>query len=203
MDEYLLNTAQRVFGTSEGSIDWPYGLSVTVARTTTPEKREQFAARARRTRAGQRAITEWADAYDLRVSKSGCCPLWLSRTTSRNCRNSGLIREMLPDTTLPKSLRRVTTPAYVRCQTFHLKNWFDHVITWNLNRVPVALTATPYQIYEDDLEHLENLLRDDERLAMATSMGNTWYGHGAKQILLWRTDRIRQMHIPDVPDAER
>ncbi|MGQ5579694.1 hypothetical protein [Streptomyces sp. ECR3.8] len=168
------NRAAAIFGTREGTVAWPYGLETPHPRRS-GLSRERLAKATAHAEAAQHTIVEWAERHGLRYSRTGCCQLWLLRKVSRTCpigtcRNNG-------------------GRDYV---------WLDHVNGWLRDSRPAALTSAPYAT-EYDAEHPEirECLATDERLRAAFGPG--WYGHGTKQIVLWRTDRIDDVEPAALP----
>jgi hypothetical protein len=62
------------------------------------------------------------------------------------------------------------------------------VRVWSLGGQPVALTAAPYGMDEDERAELEEWV--EEYPDPAVAYGTGWYGADTTQVLLWRRDRI-------------
>ncbi|WDT90773.1 hypothetical protein H0E86_03930 [Streptomyces sp. SCSIO-PteL053] len=157
--------AAAIFGTTEGAISWPYGLSTPHPRRSGLSG-ERLAEATRHAETAQKTIVEWAEHHGLRYTSVGCCQLWLLRTTSRRC----------PD----GACRNNGGLDYV---------WLDHANGWFKDGRPAALTSAPYSSnYNEENVEIRQCLDSDVRLRVAFGAG--WYGHGTTQIALWRTDRI-------------
>ncbi|MEU8892980.1 hypothetical protein [Streptomyces sp. NPDC048442] len=176
--------ALRVFGRStDGAVQWPYGLHNAARRRRwqTPESPEDFTRRQASQRAKQQAITEWATGLGLRRSQVGCCPRWLTRTTSRKCPS---------EPTHPEQ----------ECMVYGSDprvGWLDHVIAWNLNGRPAVFTTAPYGLEDIHRMEVASLVAPDLQLDAAFGAG--WYGFGTQQVILWRRDRIPSVPACDLP----
>lgn len=160
--------AARIFGTYDGGVAWPYGLAAPPARHSglSPERLEKAIAHAH---AAQRTIVEWAERHGLRYSKTGCCQLWLLRSTSRQCR--------------PGTCRNNGGLDYA---------WLDHANGWLKDSRPAVVTSAPYSAgYDADNYEIKQCLASDGRLRV--TFGSGWYGYGSRQIVLWRTDCLDEV----------
>ncbi|MFJ8746696.1 hypothetical protein ACIRL2_46075 [Embleya sp. NPDC127516] len=158
--------AVALFGRHEdGTIAWPYGIADPPRRNhrTRDDADAAFEAALRGRRDAQRILVAWARRHGRRPEDLGCCPQWLRRRGSAGC-------------------------PYGECDRWR---WTDHVTTWSLDGQPVALTAAPYGMDEDERAELEEWVEEYPDLAVAYGTG--WYGADTTQVLLWRRDRIRTL----------
>ena len=71
----LHGRAVKVFGISNGFVQWPYGLADNVKGHDGVSQTVK-----------QHIVVEWAERNGLKASHGNvCCPLWLLRETSRGC----------------------------------------------------------------------------------------------------------------------
>ncbi|OKI16589.1 hypothetical protein [Streptomyces sp. CB03911] len=169
----LFTRAAKIFGTNDHEIDWPYGIETPPLhlRRTDPDA---FNARLPLQRAKQEAIVGWAEEYGLKRSVRGCCPRWLQRRSSRTCRPS-------------RGGDSCTHYGGGRPDA----GWLDHPVGWLKDGRPAALTSAPYQVLDEDLARIKWWTQQDPLLRY--SLGDGWYGHGTRQVVLWRTDWIERV----------
>jgi hypothetical protein len=172
----LYDRAAAVLGTEEGDIRWPYGMSPPHPgeKRKNPETYEQ---RRAEQRAKQEAMVSWAERYGLKYSTAGCCPFWLQGKVSRRCRPYG--------------------PHADRCTRYGSgidHSWLDHAVGWLKDGKPAALTSAPYGLEHitEAPERLAYWQQQDSRLRIVTGPG--WYSLATTQIVLWRTDRLEDVH---------
>lgn len=164
----LYDRAARIFGVSHDEIRWPYeanGLDRSLRRTEPERYRAELDAYDRQ----RLVIVEWAERYGLKASHAGCCPWWLTRTTSRRC---------------PVTKCSLYGTGWRVDET----HWLDHPIRWNKDGKPAAITASPYDDNMSDNERIKWWLGKDPRLRVAFGAG--WYGPSTTQVVMWRSDRI-------------
>ncbi|GAB7036047.1 hypothetical protein JCM4914_75080 [Streptomyces platensis subsp. malvinus] len=160
--------AGAVFGFSSGRVAWPYGLGAPSAalRRSDPELYEQ---RLTGQREKQEIVLEWAERYGLKKSESGCCPRWLTKKVSRQCRwESGECTHY--------------------GQAGEDRNWLDHMVSWVKEGRPAVLTSAPYSVSAEDEARLDWWMGADQRLRVARGAG--WYGFWTTQVIMWRADRL-------------
>jgi hypothetical protein len=161
-----LNTrAAAIFGTSEGEVRWPYDVSG-IDRTLRHRDPEAFRHELAVLTTKRYTIVEWAEVHGLKASRVKCCPLWLTRQTSRRC--------------------RFDSPCQYR--TDPDRSWLDHDIYWLRNSRPAVITSAPYDISPQSVQRLKWWHATHRHLKVATGEG--WYGHGTSQVVMWSTTRI-------------
>ena len=172
--------ATAIFGVTADGIRWPYDVSGIdrTLRYRDPEAHERKMAELTTKRY---TIVEWAEHHGLTKSSiNRCCPLWLTRTTSRRCtRGSACQISATPD-----------------------RPWLDHDIYWLRDGRPAVITSAPYEVSEDDTQRL--LWWRTQHRALRVERGTGWYGYGTTQIVLWNTSRIKYVspaHNIDRPET--
>lgn len=166
--------ATATFGKGDLGIRWPYGMHTLKRSDDQPGSwaAEHFEERNAEQQARQEVMVAWAEEHGLRSRQKGCCPLWLQRDTQRACRPYG------------------KGEPCTRYKADH--DWMDHAVTWTRDRKPAAITAAPYYVSDDFEARLDWWTQQDARLRWTRGAG--WYGHGTTQLILWRTDRVADIH---------
>ncbi|MFF4542177.1 hypothetical protein [Streptomyces aureus] len=176
----LETRAAAVIGKTRDGISWPYGLSSPsfMERRKDPEAFEQ---RVQEQRARQESLVSWAEQHGLKLTDSGCCPLWLQRERSRRCN---------PDP--ERSSCTGNGPAAAD------RNWMDHFTAWLKDGRPAAIAAAPYELSAAAEMRLGYWPQHDPRLHLTRGAG--WYGYATTQIVLWRADRLPSMTAAQAPE---
>ncbi|MEV7729760.1 hypothetical protein AB0P15_34370 [Streptomyces sp. NPDC087917] len=172
-DAPFARRAASVFGRAGGEVRWPYGMSPPPPPRSGSEDADaldRHRAASSDRRAAQETITNWAQAYGLRQSLSGCCPRWLQRRRSRRCQPWDCTH-------------------YGGGAPDH--DWLDHLTVWTREGRPAVLTTAPYEVTPDDEARLRWWTQQDARLAVARGAG--WYGSGTSQIVVWRGDLLPEV----------
>ncbi|MEU9578798.1 hypothetical protein [Streptomyces chilikensis] len=161
----LERRAAAIFGKGDAGILWPYdvsGIDHTLARTDPAAYAQKLAVLTTK----RYTIVEWAEHHGLKKSSVKCCPLWLTRTTSRRCRwDSDCQRRIHPD-----------------------RPWLDHHIYWLKDGKPAAITSAPYEISTKDQERLAWWRQQHRTLRVDQDEG--WYGYDTTQIVMWNKAHI-------------
>ncbi|AJF70424.1 hypothetical protein [Streptomyces vietnamensis] len=161
----LSTRAAAVLGGSPGAVKWPYGL--TPAARSSYKSQDAYEAAVQGRLEAQELLVAWAEEHGLRQSSTGCCPRWLQRSSSRQCRDGACTRQDPP-----------ALDAY----------WLDHTVGWLLGGRPAVLTSAPYHFEHQDQERLRWWTTQDPLLRSARGTG--WYGFDTTQIVVWRADLL-------------
>jgi hypothetical protein len=170
----LHDRAAAIFGSSADGVHWPYdvsGIDHSLRRTDPEAFKKQLAELTTK----RYTIVEWAEHHGLKASSVKCCPLWLTRKTSRRC-----------------------TP-HLSCRSDADRLWLDHDIYWLRDGKPAVLTSAPYDVSDQDVQRLDWWHKEHRELRVARVEG--WYGYGTSQIVMWNTTRIK--HVGPAKNIDR
>jgi hypothetical protein len=166
MPDDLHDRAAAIFGSSADGVHWPYDVSG-IDRSLRRKNPEAFQQKLAELTTKRYTIVEWAEHHGLKASRVKCCPLWLTRKTSRRCSpDSGCQRRSEAD-----------------------RLWLDHDIYWLRDSRPAVVTSAPYEVSDQDAQRLNWWHKEHPELRV--ERGEGWYGYGTSQIVMWNTTRIK------------